>query len=122
MRVAMEIEVGEVRNRLGGASGRHLAHSHEAPQGLNDFDVREMGRMKFVPVVEDAGFDPSAERSLQEKLQQGGRVDHDHAEFRFSRMTSAAGVFSVTRLRPWIRASISPRVGRAARRSTSTRR
>jgi len=36
MRVAMEIEVGEIRNRLGGASDRHLAHSHEAPQGLND--------------------------------------------------------------------------------------
>lgn len=64
MRVPMEIKVGEVRNRLGGPSGRHLAHSHEAPQGLNDFDVREMGRMKLVPVADDAGFDAPAERSL----------------------------------------------------------
>ena len=100
MRVPMEIELGEVRNRLGRTNGRHLTHSHEAPKGLNDFDVREMGHMKLVAIPEDSGFDPCAERSLQEKLQQGRGVDHHHAESRSSRITAAAGVFSVTRLRP----------------------
>ena len=37
-------------------------------------------------------------------------------------MTTAAGVFKVTRFRPWILASISSRVGRAARRVSSARR
>jgi hypothetical protein len=59
---------------------------------------------------------------LQEKLQQRRRIDHDNADSRSSRMTVAAGVFNVTRLRPWILASISSRVGRAARRSSSARR
>ena len=49
-------------------------------------------------------------------------VDDDHADSRSSRMTNAAGVFNVTRFRLWIRVSISSRVGRAARRSSSARR
>ena len=36
---------------------------------------------------------------------------------RSSRMTTAAGVFAITRFRLWIRVSISSRVGRAARTS-----
>jgi hypothetical protein len=36
---------------------------------------------------------------LQEKLQKGRGVDDDHADSRSSRMTTAAGVFRVTRLR-----------------------
>ena len=45
-----------------------------------------------------------------------------HADSRSSRMTTAAGVFKVTRFRLWILASISSRVGRAARRASSARR
>jgi hypothetical protein len=49
--------------------------------------------------VKEAGLDSRAKRSLQEKLQQGRRVDNDHADSRSSRRTTAAGVFNATRFR-----------------------
>ncbi|MEO6239650.1 MAG: hypothetical protein ABIQ52_21850 [Vicinamibacterales bacterium] len=55
--------------------------------------------MEFVIVAKQAGFDACTKRRLQEKLQQGGRVDDDHADSRSSRMTTAAGVFRTTRFR-----------------------
>src|SRR6476646_9117332 len=78
--------------------------------------------MELVLVPEEAGLDSGAERRLQEKFEQRRGVDDDHAGSRSARMTTAAGVFNVTRFRPWIRVSISSRVGRAARRSSSARR
>jgi hypothetical protein len=72
--------------------------------------------MEIILVSKKAGLDPDAKRSLQEKLEQGRGVDDDHTDSRSSRMTTAAGVFNVTRFRLWIRVSISSRVGRAARR------
>jgi hypothetical protein len=78
--------------------------------------------MELVLVLKHARLDSGAERSLKKKLEEGRGVDVDHADSRSSRMTTAAGVFSVTRFRLWIRASISSRVGRAATRSSSTRR
>jgi hypothetical protein len=50
-------------------------------------------------VAKETGLNANAQRRLQEKLQQRRGVDHDHAESRSSRMTAAAGVFRVTRLR-----------------------
>jgi hypothetical protein len=78
--------------------------------------------MELVPVSKETGLDSGAKRSLQEKLEQGRGVDDDHAEPRSSRMTTAAGVFNVTRFRLRILVSISSRVGRAASRSSSAKR
>jgi hypothetical protein len=78
--------------------------------------------MELVLISKKAGLDPNAKRRLEEKLEQGRGVDDNHAGSRASRMTTAAGVFKVTRFRLWIRVSISSRVGRAARRSSSARR
>src|SRR5688500_12134514 len=78
--------------------------------------------MELVPVPKQAGFDPGAKWSLQKKFQESRGVDDDHADSRSFRMTTAAGVFNATRFRLWIRVSISSRVGRAARRSSSARR
>src|ERR1700681_4123739 len=78
--------------------------------------------MELVLVPEKTGLDSGTKRSLQQKFEEGRSVDDDHAESRSSRMTTAAGVFNVTRFRLWIRVSISSRVGRAARRSSSARR
>ena len=118
----MEVEVDEVVDRLGRTVSRHFARSNEASEALGHFDVDQMGRMELVLVSKEARLDPSAERGLQEEFQQRRGVDHNHADSRSSRMTVAAGVFSVTRFRLWILVSISWRVGRAARCSSSARR
>src|SRR3990170_4277568 len=122
MGVTVEIEVGEIRDRLGRAVSRHLACPYEPSETLGYFNVHQVGRMELVLVSKEARLDPSANRRLQEELQQGRRIDDDHADSRSSRMTTAAGVFKVTRFRLWILASISSRVGRAARRSSSASR
>ena len=122
MRVTMEIEVSEIRNRFGRASRCHLARSHEASEALSHFHVRQVWRMQLVAVSKETGLDSCAKRGLQEKLEKGRGIDDDHADSRSSRMTKAAGVFKVTRFRLWILVSISSRVGRAARRSSSARR
>lgn len=122
MRVTVEIQVSEIRKRFGRAVRRHLTPTDEASQALSHFDVHQVWRVQLLLVPEQAGLDPDPERCLQEQLQQGRGVQDDHAESRSSRMTIAAGVFSDTRLRLWSLASISSRVGRAARRSSSARR
>jgi hypothetical protein len=122
MDVTMKVEVGEIRNGFVGARRGDLGAPRQPSEGLNDFDVQEVRRMEFVTVLEEAGFDSDAEFRLQEQLQQRRCVNDDHADSRSSRMTTAAGVFRVTRLRAWSLASISSRVGRAANRSISASR
>ena len=56
--------------------------------------------MELVPVSKETGLDPGAKRSLEQKLEEGRGVDDNHAESRSSRITTAAGVFNVTRFRP----------------------
>ncbi len=122
MGVAMEVEVGEIHDRLGRAVSRELAHPYKSPETLGDFNVHQMGGVQLVPISKDPGLNPDAKRCLQKKLQKGRRVENDHADSRSSRIMTAAGVFKVTRFRRWIRASISSRVGRAASRSSSVSR
>src|SRR5215204_632932 len=122
MGMTVEIEVGEIHDCFVGAPGGNLTHPHEPSETLDDFNIHQVRRMEFVLVTKEAGFDADADRGLQEKLQQRRRVNDDHADSRSSRITTAAGVFSVTRFRLWSLASISSRVGRAARRSSSARR
>ncbi len=122
MGVTMEIEVNEIRNRFGGTGGSDFTGPHETSQALNYLDVQEVRRVESVLVAKEAGLDSGANGGLQEELQQRRRVDDDHADSRSSRMTTAAGVFRATRLRLWSLASISSRVGRAARRSSSASR
>ena len=122
MGVSVEIEVTEIRNRFVSAGGSDFAGSHETPEALHNLDVNEVRNVKLVVIPKEAGLHACAKRGLQEKLHQGRRVDDDHADSRSSRTTTAAGVFSVTRFRPWSLASISSRVGRTARRSISAKR
>ena len=95
MGVTVEIEIGEICNRVGGAARCHLARPYEAPEALSHFNVREVQRMELVLVSTER-----AQRRQQEKFEQGRSVDDDHADSRSSRMTTAAGVFKVTRFRP----------------------
>lgn len=87
--------------------------------GLRHFDVHQVWRMELIPVSKEARLDPRAESGLQEELQHRSRIDHDHADSRSPRMTVAAVVFSLTRVRLWILLGISSRMGRAATRLSS---
>ena len=78
--------------------------------------------MKLVTVPEQARLDTRAKGALKEKLCHRRGVDDDHADSRSSRMRTAAGVFNLTRVRVWMRANISSRVGRAAMRPNSASR
>ncbi len=100
MRVTVKVEVREIGNGFGRAAGCNLTRTHETSETLGHLDVHQMGRMKLVLVSQEAGLNPGAKRCLQQKLQESRRVQDDHADSRSSRMTTAAGVFKVRRLRP----------------------
>ena len=71
MGVTVEIEVCEIRDRFGRAVSRHLACPHEPSETLSHFNVHQVGRMELVLVSKEARLDASADRCLQEELQQG---------------------------------------------------
>ena len=62
MRVAVEIEIAEICNRLVSAAGRDFTHAHEASQGLKHLHVDQVRCMKFVPVAKQACLDAGAKR------------------------------------------------------------
>ena len=97
--MTMEIEVSEVLDCLVGTAGRNVTRPHETSKALQYLDIDEVRRMQLVLFPKEARLDSFAERRLQQKLQQRRRVDDDHGESRSSRMTIAAGVFRLTRLR-----------------------
>ena len=43
MGVTVEIEVGEIRNRLSRSVRRHLACAYETAEALSHFNVRQVG-------------------------------------------------------------------------------
>ena len=96
--VTVEVEVGDIGNRFVSTAGGDLTGPHETPERLNDLDVDEVRCMELVLVAKETGLDSTAQRSLQQKLEQGRRIDDNHAVSRSSRMTAAAGVFKLTRV------------------------
>lgn len=100
MGVAVEIEVGEICDRFICAIRWDFAGAHKTSKALDDLDVHEVWDMPLVRIAKQAGLYPGTKHRLQKEFQQGGCVDDDHADSRSSRMTTAAGVFRVTRLRP----------------------
>ena len=90
MRVAMEIEVCEMQNRLGCAAGRKLAGPNEAPQRLCHLGIDQVRRVELGVVPKESRLHSSAERGLQEELQQCGGIDDNHADSRSWRITAAA--------------------------------
>ena len=99
MRVAVEIEVREISDRFCRASRNDFTGPDEPPQALSHFYVHQVGRMELLAISEKARLDACPKRGLQEQLQHRRRVDDNHADSRSSRITVAAGVFSVTRRR-----------------------
>ena len=69
MGVTMKIEVDEIRYRFAGTAGSDFTGPHETSQALNDLDVQEVRRVKFVLVAKEAGLDSRAKGGLQEELQ-----------------------------------------------------
>lgn len=120
--VTMKIEISEIRDRFVGATGRDFTAPYQSSKPCDYLDVQEVRGVQFVVAAKEAGLHSHSKRSLQQKLKQRRRVDDNHAESRSSRMTTAAGVFRVTRFRLRSRASISSRVGRDASRSSSASR
>ena len=78
----MEIEVSEISNHFVGTARRDLTRPHKTSEALSDFDIHEVRRVQFVLFAKESGLDARAKGSLQEKLQQGRRVDDDHADSR----------------------------------------
>lgn len=99
MGVAVQIEIGKIHEGFRRAACDDLTGPDEPAEALCDFDVHQVWRMKLLPVSKEAGLDAGTERGLQEKFQHRRRVNDNHADSRSSRMTAAAGVFSVTRRR-----------------------
>src|SRR5215510_11809036 len=118
----MKIEVCEINDYFIGTTGRDFTGAHETSKRLDDLDVQQVRRVQFLVVGKQAGLYSCSKRGPQQKLQQGRRIDDNHADSRSWRMITAAGVFRVTRFRRRSRASISSRVGRAASRSSSASR
>jgi hypothetical protein len=96
MGVAVEIEIREIRDGFCRTSGGDLASPDEPPEALSHFGVHQVWRMELLPVSKETRLHACTEAGLEEKLQHCRRIDDDHADSRSSRMTIAAGVFSVT--------------------------
>jgi hypothetical protein len=96
--MTVKIKVDEILERLLRSGSGHFARPDETPETLRYFDINQVRHMELV-LPEETSLDSGAKQSLEEKLQQGRCVDHDHADSRSSRMTTAAGVFRVTRFR-----------------------
>jgi len=94
--MAANVEIDKVMQCLLRSVGTYVASPYQASESLSDFDVQQMRRMECVVAVEQPRLDSRAEWGLEEKLQQGRRIDDDHARSRSSRMTMAAGVFKMT--------------------------
>ena len=99
MRMTMEIEVDQILNHLPGSDEGHFARPHETPEALHDFDIHQVRDVELGLVAEETSLNSGAKRSLEKKLHEGRGVDHDHADSRSSRMTTAAGVLRLTRFR-----------------------
>ena len=99
MWVPVEIEIGEIGNRVERPALGHLAGPDETSEPLDHFNVCQVRCMELVLVPEETRLDSRTQRSLQQEFEEGRGVDDDHAESRSSRMTTAAGVFNVTRFR-----------------------
>ena len=69
MRVAMEIEVDEIRDGFGGAGRGYLTRPHEPPEALRHLDVHQMWRVELLRVSKETCFDARTERGLEEKFQ-----------------------------------------------------
>jgi len=70
MRMAVEIEVYQIRQSLFGPGRRDTAAADEAPECLGDLDVGEVRRVELVVRAKETGLDARAERRLQKKLEQ----------------------------------------------------
>ncbi len=112
----------EILNRVFRALGKYLARMDESPQSAQNFHVEKMRRVEVIVVPVETLLDTGSKVRLEQELGDRGGVDHDHADSRSFRITSAADVLSFTRERVWSRASISSGVGRAAIRSISPSR
>ena len=95
--MAVDVEIDKVMQCLLRSVGTNVASPYQASESLSDFDVQQMRRMECVVAVEQPRLDSRAKRNLEKELQQGGRIDDDHADSRSPRMTSAAGVVKTTR-------------------------
>ena len=100
VRVTIEVEVGEVRDRISSAIRSNLAGPDETPEGLSHLEIEQVGRMDILGVAKQPRLDARAERRLQEEFQHCRTVDDGHADSRSARMTAAAVVFNVRRVRP----------------------
>src|SRR6267142_140259 len=109
----------EIFDRYLGALGKHLARMDESPQSTQNFHVEKMRCVAGIVAPVHTPLDTGSKVRLEQELGDRGRVDHDHADSRSFRITSAADVLSFARERAWSRASISSRVGSAAIRSIS---
>jgi hypothetical protein len=60
--VTMEIEIGEVGDRLFGTRGGDFTGPHQTSKPLRDLDVQEVWRVQFLVLAEEAGLDACAKR------------------------------------------------------------
>lgn len=61
MGMTVEIEVGEIGNRLACTIRRYFAHPREAPETLSHLDVHQVRRMQLVRASKEASFNPGAQ-------------------------------------------------------------
>jgi hypothetical protein len=71
MGMTVEMKVNQISDCAVRPSGGDVACPHETPESLEDFDVDQVRRMKFVVVAKEAFLDSFANWRLQQELQQG---------------------------------------------------
>ena len=70
MRVTVEVEIAEIRDRFDGAVSGDVTATNEPSESLCHLDVDEMGSMELVLAAKDPRPDPVPERRPQQHLQE----------------------------------------------------
>jgi hypothetical protein len=120
--IADERKIDEILEGLHSTLNGHLTRPRISTQHLSDLEVEKVRRVKRLTCREESRGDSGSVGRVEENLQHGGRIDHDHRLSRSALTALAVGTRVTTGARWASRCRSSASVGRSATRRTSWRR
>jgi hypothetical protein len=99
MRIAGQRPRGQIVDGFLAPLGVNCPCCRIAAEHMHRLQIEEVRRMQGFPLSEQARFQARGRRRLEEHLECGRGINHDHGWSRRSRMTSAGGTSGITGVR-----------------------
>lgn len=96
MRMTSERKRQQERRSLVRTPRNYRALPYEPPKRMNNFQINQMGCMKFLATIGDSPFDAMSVGGLQQPLDCGRRVENNQRSSRPSRIMRAESIGTVT--------------------------